>query len=1429
MKKINPTKLLSLAMLLMLFATAMPTLAQEDIVAEKLSAGDDAAMHPKSVAIPISALTKDGDFYLIGSLAEYEAFHKLVATGNPYANAKLTNNISVYSSIGTGDVQFHYRGTFDGQGYTIKIEEHNCTADSLACGLFQYTEPGCVIKNLKVAGAINCSDAKHVGSLIGCATGTKIENCVSDATVNYGGTGCVGGFVGISKGETFFENCAYKGKLNAPTAKACYGFVGKNVHMVSLKSNFVKAIFNVSNDTKTGQFMEVSRENSQTILNNYACHDVWAGDVEPTDNIVDAPNGFADSISIRGKKEVMVESVYTYDFKRACYELNVNGRNGVVWYLDGSYTPSPFKDDYSSMALKKDDGEISIYSSCREHSYEGNICQHCGAIEQGCSIEPLQKRNMIVSNKVTIGYLNYKLNIDKGLSTAELQGYSDGINAAHIPDSINVDGKKYRVDYLADKAFKNSKIEYLYIGKGVNHICSNVFNGCDKLKYVHIADGPDNGNAEDRLLTEENEEDNKPLFYACPLETIYIGRNLRWYTDSWGGTFSPFQSPYTFGFDKCYDKVFFGPLVTRVGNYYYDDPTKGFYDELFDDSRIIEYYFMGDDSCLDKKLLIGCTEGFELSTKAYINRTFDDNEKFIGNIQISDQSEVLLSIYDFLNEITYGPYVKKIVNNSFSRPDGMEWMPKFVDFTNAFNLEEIEYEAFQDCDLTFFKGTFENTKLKKIGNKAFYDCDNLRKIVIPGTVTEIGDKAFNDIDGISLTLAYSDQTLTIGEEAFYTSSFEDNFASIYLARKLAYKKDCPFKSHKLLGTLVIAPEITELPKGLFKNFPKLGALTLAHSDTPLQLKGGFEEIFYFEDGIASMFIDREIKDYDGKNYCSSWGNTVRGSLKELTINVKDSKNVYENFKALKTVMFGANVETVSGSFPNCTALNTIFAMGNINIKDNIFAGSTSLENVFLMGDKLMVGKDAFAGCNNIKQVVVGLTKDPENNQGSSDAFTDNAYENAKLSCAGDTNNKTVEFTKEPWKSFLKREVLIPCHDYENGKPYNTGIYDHARIDHHFDNGKYELVYLPFDMDSYSFGADAEIYKTSGGIYYSDTEVENNYNKLNIYFEKLNFDEEKTLRRNSFYIVNTKHNIESLESHPNLFEQSKIQVDNTRNEYLSYNNPMLIVANEEDKTLDVDDYAYIYQDGVVKRVDNEVSTIPNGVTLYKNETTDDGKELVINFIDNKKNLLISSKADLGFSQYLEGYSSFYDADYTYKAPEWCEIYVVTERKSDGSLTMQEIEDRIINKRQAVLVKSKDGVPDGLKEYLTHTTKESTDPLYNDNLLRGVSVATPANELADEGFVYVLSCNSQYQNTGFYKLSGNRLMPAGKAYLSPGDLSPEQLAKTCLFVLNDNTVTGVEHAAAGADANDNIYDVMGRSLKQAGFKGIYIINGKKVVVK
>ena len=98
----------------------------------------------------------------------------------------------------------------------------------------------------------------------------------------------------------------------------------------------------------------------------------------------------------------------------------------------------------------------------------------------------------------------------------------------------------------------------------------------------------------------------------------------------------------------------------------------------------------------------------------------------------------------------------------------------------------------------------------------------------------------------------------------------------------------------------------------------------------------------------------------------------------------------------------------------------------------------------------------------------------------------------------------------------------------------------------------------------------------------------------------------------------------------------------------------------------------------------------------------------------------------------------------------------------------------------------------------------------------TIAKPAS-----GTVYTLQ--NKNNTLGFYKYTGENVK-GGKAYY----LLVDDEAASMGFVFDfEGQTTGVESIEVNAD-NQVIYDLSGRRVAKAG-KGLYIINGKKVLVK
>lgn len=116
-------------------------------------------------------------------------------------------------------------------------------------------------------------------------------------------------------------------------------------------------------------------------------------------------------------------------------------------------------------------------------------------------------------------------------------------------------------------------------------------------------------------------------------------------------------------------------------------------------------------------------------------------------------------------------------------------------------------------------------------------------------------------------------------------------------------------------------------------------------------------------------------------------------------------------------------------------------------------------------------------------------------------------------------------------------------------------------------------------------------------------------------------------------------------------------------------------------------------------------------------------------------------------------------------------------------------------------------------------ESADALQGSNDLRGT--LETINKPTDQGSIYTLQ-RPAGKPTGFY-LHGGNTVKGCRAYLpiAPGAPAPAGIS------FNFGTPTGIDEVSV-ENRNDVIYDLSGRRVQKAT-NGLYIINGKKVLVK
>lgn len=132
-------------------------------------------------------------------------------------------------------------------------------------------------------------------------------------------------------------------------------------------------------------------------------------------------------------------------------------------------------------------------------------------------------------------------------------------------------------------------------------------------------------------------------------------------------------------------------------------------------------------------------------------------------------------------------------------------------------------------------------------------------------------------------------------------------------------------------------------------------------------------------------------------------------------------------------------------------------------------------------------------------------------------------------------------------------------------------------------------------------------------------------------------------------------------------------------------------------------------------------------------------------------------------------------------------------------------------------------------LMFTTTEQ-QPVVN-NTLKGTDEATDLTD--DPSYYYYglsLNASSELSSVGFYWMN-----PTGAAFTNGAHKAYLKLAKSIFspsmamsaFPFN-GSATGIDQIATGADTTKTVYDLSGRRVNKA-IKGIYIVNGKKVLVK
>ena len=218
-----------------------------------------------------------------------------------------------------------------------------------------------------------------------------------------------------------------------------------------------------------------------------------------------------------------------------------------------------------------------------------------------------------------------------------------------------------------------------------------------------------------------------------------------------------------------------------------------------------------------------------------------------------------------------------------------------------------------------------------IGNSAFYDCYDLKKVTLPASLKIIEDDAFSlcrYLNNISLP----ENLEQIGERCFSWSGIEE----ITIPYKISEIRNSTFSNCRKLKKIIISKNCTRIGDEVFLNCMDLSEISIPNSVTSLGKK-------CFKDCVSLRTVN-------------------------LSENIKAlPDNTFENCISLETVVLPQSLEHIGAEcFSGCVNLKNIVLPDKVrSIGEKAFHRCEKLTNIKLSKELTHIDNCAFSSCSKL--------------------------------------------------------------------------------------------------------------------------------------------------------------------------------------------------------------------------------------------------------------------------------------------------------------------------------------------------------------------------------------------------------------------------------------------------------------------------------
>ena len=316
--------------------------------------------------------------------------------------------------------------------------------------------------------------------------------------------------------------------------------------------------------------------------------------------------------------------------------------------------------------------------------------------------------------------------------------------------------------------------------------------------------------------------------------------------------------------------------------------------------------------------------------------------------------------------------------------------------------------------------TYEGLPVKKIGDAAFIDCQDLTSVIIPNSVEVIEDSAFDmcwsltsieipdsvthlgrGVFATNKSLVYNeyDNAYYLGNKAnpyvvlvcakdtlvtscdinentkfIYGGAFEDceSLTSIAIPNSVTAIGDYAFYSCTSLASILVGNSVTNIGEYAFNDCVLLTSINIPNSVTAIGDYAftsclSLEEINVDKDNEAFKSIDGNLYSKDGKTLIQ-YAIRKTDEAFEIPSGVTTiGKSAFSICKYLTSIKIPSSVTKIEfGAFESCTSLLSIEIPNNVtNIGDYAFYNCTSLTSIVIPSSVNYVGDKAFYRCESL--------------------------------------------------------------------------------------------------------------------------------------------------------------------------------------------------------------------------------------------------------------------------------------------------------------------------------------------------------------------------------------------------------------------------------------------------------------------------------